>query len=105
MEKRTRIDWREQVATWRGSGLSGREFAATIGVSGATIHAWAQRVRAEQQRGAMTLARVETKADRALPSAQSSMAVELPGGAVVRVHADFDETLLRRVAAALGRSP
>jgi len=39
-----RHEWEERVARWRRSGLTGKEFAASIGVNAGTLAHWAWRL-------------------------------------------------------------
>ena len=93
----------EAVAFWQGlierhaaSGLSIWRFCDRAGVSTASFHAWKRKLKMRlDSAGALSpLVPVRVIGDTALPT----IAVELPGGIVVRVPASGDSTLLRAAA-------
>ena len=103
-ERRTRSWWRDTVARWKRSGLSGREFAELEGVSERTLSWWSSTLRrgTRAERGLHETA--ITPIEIALPATTVAHHVEIAiEGAVVRVEvgADVDYVceLVRRLAA------
>lgn len=98
----------EAVAFWRGmierraaSGLSIWRFCQRAGVSTASFHAWKRKLKSQSKSAGggeaaapCPLVPVRVIADAGPPA----IAVELPGGIVVRVPASGDLTLLRGAA-------
>lgn len=103
--------WARRVAEWRASGKTSAAFAAGQPFTGSGLRHWAHRLSKEPRPPRrLRVVRVERRpraAERAAPSADASLVVEL-GPARVVVRPGFDRTLLAAVlevalAAAGGR--
>jgi len=114
MRKTPRETWKKRVEQWARSNLTAKEFAAQIGVNVHTLTYWKYRLSA-RPRASSVLAKashaapsfVEVIRPQARPETADCAAVKplevvLPGELVVRVPANFDVALLRRVVDALG---
>jgi hypothetical protein len=116
MEQRERDDenartWRERLARWKKSGLSGREFADQEGVGASTVYYWSRRLDVAGPRGRMRPSSMRTHprvlpvvvtSEKPQPASVSVLEVVLPGGEMVRVPPGFDEAALARVVRVLG---
>ena len=102
--------WQEQIARWRHSGLSVRQFCQREGLSEPSFYAWR---RVLSQRGTSVAARPADVAHRsnfvsvrvAEPSACKGSMIEilLPRGRRVRVGPGFDRATLEEVLEILRR--
>lgn len=114
MSRTSRAEWAKRVERWRDSGLTAREFASETGLKATTLSYWKWRLGSEQRaKSAQPLTAKHRGPCRMQPAAppprfvevtpppmaatSESIALELPGGVVVRVHARFDEETLGRV--------
>ncbi len=99
--RRSRAEWSRQIALWRKSGLTAREYAAKAGLNPGTLQFWKYTLGKEAK---LSSAR---RADFPLIEVRSSAArddrfeVELVGGHRVRVPGTFDSDALRRLIAVL----
>ncbi len=99
--RRNRAEWSKQIALWRKSGLTAREYAARAGLNPGTLKFWKYTLGKE--------ARLSPGEGPVLPliEVRSSVAkddrfeVELAGGHRVRVPGSFDVDALRRLIAVL----
>ena len=106
MAESAREVWAKRVERWRDSGLSGRAFAAELGVSPHTLAWWSSRLRA-QERAPAAARRVRSSpaGDPATPLtfvevptvAGAPFEVVLPSAIRVRLQNDFDSVALRRL--------
>lgn len=53
MARASRDEWAERISQWRASGLSGREFAARVGVKESTLRYWKWMLAHERRRDAV----------------------------------------------------
>ncbi len=93
----TRADRAECVLRWRGSGLTGRAFAAREGLNVNTLHGWSSKLGREPTSAAAFL----EVAMRAPPATEGRIEVVLRDGVLVRVAGDFDDAVLTRVVKVL----
>lgn len=126
MSRSSRAEWAKRVERWRDSGLTAREFATETGLKATTLSYWKWRLGSERRaKSAQTLEpkRVRPRSCKrsVLPAATpprfvevtspppaastEALALELPGGIVVRVHAGFDEVTLGRVLRVVRSAP
>ena len=56
--RHTKSAWRRLVASWRASGQTAEEFAATHGVAAATLRWWTSRLKREEPSPAVPLVRM-----------------------------------------------
>ena len=118
--------WRGRIAAWAGSGLSGREFCRSRGLSEPSFYAWRRELRARdaaagssslpRTRGDRPGSRFRRRSAKSAPppafvpvtvvGAPAPAPIEImhAGGATVRVHATADAELLRTVFLALDRA-
>jgi hypothetical protein len=97
--------WATLIAERAASDLSLREFAAKKGVVASTLAWWGSEIKRRKARRAgrtldapsIPLVPVTLQEVRA----ETTFEVALPGGAVVRVPADFDDDSLRRLVTVL----
>jgi len=101
-----RMTWEQRaevVAAWRASGKGTSEFAASQGISRATLQWWARELRAREAKKTavspkVTMARVVRAADA---TERAPLVYVSVGGARIDVGEGFDPKLLRDVVAAL----
>lgn len=104
---------RELLARQKASGMSIREFAATLGLSGATISHWRWRL---SRKAASSTAHkdeptfVQLAVDRPEPPSQRRCAtthfeLQLASGLIVRVPMVFDKDALAQLLSVLGTLP
>ncbi len=99
--RRSRAEWSKQIALWRKSGLTAREYAAKAGLNPGTLQFWKYTLGKESRPSS------GKGADLPLIEVHSSVAkddrfeVELAGGRRVRVPGTFDSDALRRLIAVL----
>src|SRR5260370_770047 len=93
--------WRQRIAQWQTSGLSGVAFCARHDLPPASFSAWRRPL---QRRAApqASFVPVQLAADAATASA---LEVVLADGRVVRVAPGFDAATLRQVLAVLRQEP
>lgn len=98
------IDWKAEIAAWRASGDSAREFCAGRGYPVGRLYWWSSQLkRAEQDETSKTvpLARVVRKKDSVETRVPRKPVVVHIGGARVEVVTDSDPTALKVVLEAL----
>jgi len=100
--------WRRHVAAWRRSGLSVRDYCSAAGLAEANFYAWRRTLsEREQQKRCRPPAAlpafvpVEVVSDEATSTWRGSVEVVLGNGQVLRVGADFDAQVVRRLLALL----
>jgi hypothetical protein len=99
--RRNRAEWTRQIALWRKSGLTAREYAAKAGLNPGTLTFWKYTLGKEARLSKgkepdfplIEVHRSAAKDDR--------FEVELAGGHRVRVPGAFDVDALRRLIAVL----
>ena len=99
-----RHEWEDRVARWRRSGLTAREFAASIGVNAGTLAHWAWRLgrrssrrqaKRKPHRGAVAPAMIEVIGRAG--AVDNGFDLELGCGRRVHVPTAFDAAALRRL--------
>lgn len=107
-QRQGRAVWAERVRRWRESGLTGREFAAQLGVNANTLAYWRYRLGSEQdgpqgrcaKSGAVApLQFVELVSAPAAAGGDDRFEIGLADGRVVRVPPRFEDATLRRLLA------
>jgi len=99
--RRSRDEWRAHIARWRGSGLSGADYARLHDLNANTFAWWRSELREKRSAlgpGSLTLVPVTTpraEADR------RPVEVALPGGVVVRVPDHVDPARVAGLVRAL----
>jgi len=100
--KRSRAQWTALVAEWEAGSLTKQEFAKAKGIAPTTLSWWACRLRREARAASPALVPVEVVRDDATETTPPApLRVELAGGRVIVVPAEFDAPTLRRLVAAL----
>ncbi len=95
--------WVERVAGWRRSGLTAKEYAATIGVNAGTLAHWAWRLGCErrEQRGTRSARAASAAAVIEVVGRQGggepSFELRLEGGRQLHIPARFDAAALTRL--------
>jgi hypothetical protein len=120
MERTTRETWAKRVERWNDSGLSGREYAAELGISSAALKWWKWKLsstpasartepkghqssgsRSARKKTVPRLTFVEVKsagADKPAPALTSTpIEIVLRSGVQLRVTVGFDAPTLERV--------
>lgn len=109
METRREV-WTRRVKQWRGSGLTAREFAATIGVKPMTLSHWAWQLGRERRLRRARRRVPAAAADRATAglievvgagSGDGRFELELAGGRRLRIPGGFEASALERLLAVL----
>lgn len=99
MKRWTRKQWAERVERWRRSGQTAREFAALEGVRAGTLSWWSRELRRAER---ASPAFIEVAPPVAAPSGgEGCIEVVLGERLRIRVSGAFEESVLRRVVAAL----
>jgi transposase len=103
----TRQAWVERLARFPVSGLSLAQFCANEGVSLPSFYSWRRRLAA--QAPAADDASAESLGPRLLsvrlPSADATLELVLPSGAVLRIPPGCDLALVRSLVQTLGDAP
>ena len=111
--RRSRAEWRKEIARWRESGLTAGEYAAKTRVNARTLTYWKYILTKEARTFALDKSKAKTSKRRAgSPSfplielrgsgrTDERFEVELASGHRVRVPASFDADALRRLLATL----
>lgn len=96
--------WKERVQQWTASGLSAREFADREGLRRERLFFWKRRLRGNSvMASGVSFAKVEIQPSQTRPEPTcSALEVVTRLGHTVRVGADFDEGVLRRLLIVLG---
>jgi transposase-like protein len=96
VEERTAY-WRERIAEQERSGISVQQFCKERGITGQSFYVWRKRLRKQEP---ARFALVETGAARE-HAPQTELELVLVTGERLRIGADVDPWLLRRVLEAL----
>jgi hypothetical protein len=100
---KTEAKWRALIAEQEGSGLTARAFAASRGITAATLYWW--RSRLGQRRASSDLVPVEIVEHGVSVETRRATGVDfqvqLESGTTLHVPAGFDEGDLRRLVRAL----
>jgi transposase len=99
--RRSRAEWSRQIALWRKSGLTARQYAAEAGLNAGTLKYWKYALGREARGGSGTKANLPLIEVRSSVKGHDGFEVELAGGRRVRVPVTFDEEALRRLLAVL----
>ncbi len=94
--------WRARVERLIASGQSAREFAAAEGVNPKSLSGYKSHFARQARERTPELVKVRVTSQATEPS--SALEIVLTSGVVLRIAEDVDETLLRKVARALGES-
>jgi transposase-like protein len=96
--------WRRMIQQWRRSGLSGRAFCLTHGLSESSFYAW-RRTLAQRDAEPVHFVPVtvvpQEKVGAGGASSDGGLELVLDGGRVLRIGPAFDAATLRRVLALL----
>ena len=99
-----------EVSAWHASGQSKAKFARTRGYPVKRLAYWIDRLRgraplrdAGRSLVPVRLADAHSASDASSGTMRTPIEVELRNGVRVRVHADFDDQVFRRVLAVAGR--
>ena len=101
-----RRQWAERVAGWRRSGVTAKQFAASIGVNPGTLSYWACRL-GREPRGVSTAPSSAGRAGAALVEVITGVArderfeLTLSNGRRLHVPASFDAPALERLLGVL----
>lgn len=104
MARTSRDEWARRIARWRESGLSGRDFAARIGVKEATLRHWKWLLGRDPHRDESPHGTTPTfieVASAAVESEAPQFELLLPGELRLRIPSSFDAAALRRLLAVL----
>jgi hypothetical protein len=99
MTRGTKAQWAERVRRWRASGLPAQQFAMRERVNAATLRWWGSALKRPEQVPAGFIEVAEPRAESLIDAGRIEIVVR--DGVVIRVSANFDPALLRRVVAAL----
>ena len=91
-----RVEWREHVADYRGSGLSAAAYCREHELSVWKFRYWAKRIAELDGGGSGGFAQVSTP--------DSGLRLALPGGLRLEVDPGFDEATLMRFLAVVSRA-
>lgn len=101
-----RTQWAERVAGWRRSGLTTKQFAASIGVKAGTLSYWASRL-GQESRGVSTAPSSAGRASAALVEIITGVTrddrfeLTLSDGRRLHVPTTFDAPALERLLGVL----
>ena len=92
--------WRDRLNRFDDSGLTVAEYCKSEGYSVASFYQWRKRL---QQSAAdrQAFVAVDVPIDQQDLERPTTIAIELPGGAVVRLDARADQSICRRLIAAV----
>ncbi len=91
MGQAARDKWAKRVEQWRLSGLTGVAFAEREGLNAGTLALWSSKL-GRAQRAAPPVVEVVVP-----PRVETTLTVEMRGGARLTVPVGFDEDTLRRL--------
>jgi len=95
--RRSRAEWSKQIALWRKSGLTAREYAAKAGLNPGTLKFWKYALGKEARScPEFPLVEVHSAAGR-----DDRLEIALVSGHRVRVPGTFESDALRRLLAVL----
>lgn len=92
--------WRERLDRFSNTGMTIADFCRDEGYSVASFYHWRKRLRQVLSDPTGFVA-VQVPQDATRPSEPATVAIELPGGAVVRLDASADQSLYRPLLAAI----
>ena len=92
--------WRQRIARFHDSEKTIAEFCHAEGYSVASFYQWRRRLRRDDRESARFIA-VDVPDQQEVSVASTSIQIELPGGAVVRVNADGGSSVLDPLLAAI----
>ena len=101
--RRSALEWRAEVASWRASGLTAAEYARPRDIHAGTLMGWASRLArstmSKPHVGARVFVPVVTsqRDEVGLPSGQLSAEIILTSGRRVRLSGDFSIEQLGRL--------
>ena len=99
--RRSRAEWSRQIALWRKSGLTARQYATEAGLNAGTLKYWKYALCKEAQQGSGSETDLPLIEVRSSAQHYDGFEVELSGGRRVRVPVIFDGKALRRLLAVL----
>ncbi len=91
MGRRPRDEWAKRVQRWKQSGLTAAAFARREGLNAGTLAWWSSKL-GRAQRAAPPVVEVVVP-----PRVETTLTVEMRGGARLTVPVGFDEDTLRRL--------
>jgi transposase len=99
--RRNRAEWSKQIALWRKSGLTAREYAAKAGLNPGTLQFWKYTLGKESRLPSGKGPEFPLIEVRSSATGDDRFEVDLAGGHRVRVPGTFDGDALRRLIAVL----
>lgn len=98
MRRASRREWAKRIAKWAGSGLTGAEFAAQIGVKEATLRHWKWELKRAERARAVDAAKLSfVEIAQVASVAPEPFELILRDGRSLRIPSSFDGTALRRL--------
>lgn|SRR5690606_21045362 len=92
--------WRDRLTRFDAAGVTVAEFCRSEGCSVASFYQWRKRFR-QMTTDREAFVAVDLPIDHQDPGRPATIAIELPGGAVVRLDAHADRLICQRLLAAV----